>query len=331
MKAAYIEKTGPAESIIYGDLPRPTVSGRQVLIKVGAVAVNPVDTYIRSGAIAMPLPLPFIVGCDLAGVVEEVGPDVRRFKPGDRVWGSNQGLLGRQGTFAEYAAVDEDLVYPTPKNVTDETAAAMALVGITAHLGLVRDAKLQAGETIFVQGGSGGVGSTVVQMAKAIGARVITTAGSDDKLQKCRDLGADHAINYKTSDVVAEVKRHCPQGVNVFWETLREPNFDMAVELLAQRGRMVLMAGRDARPPFPVGPFYVKNCSLHGFVMFLASPEEQQACALDINRWLSEGKLRANIDRVLPLSQTAEAHRLQEESTVGKSGALAGKLVLRPE
>ncbi len=330
MKAAYINQTGPAESIVYGDLPKPQAKSSQVLVKVGAVAVNPVDTYIRSGTIQMPLPFPFIVGCDLAGTVEAIGPEVQRFKPGDRVWGSNQGLIGRQGTFAEYAAVEECLLYPTPAKVSDEQAAATALVGITAHLGLVRDAKLQPGETLFVNGGTGGVGSMVVQMAKAIGAQVITTAGTEEKVKRCRELGADHAINYKTQDVAAEVKRIASGGVNVFWETLREPNFDQAVAMLAPRGRMILMAGRDARPPFPVGPFYVKGCSLHGFVMFLATPDEQQACAADINRWLVEGKIKPNIYRIMPLSETAAAHSLQEESTVGKSGALAGKLVLKP-
>ena len=99
MKAAYINQPGPAESIVYGDLPTPTPGAGQVLVRVEAVDVNPIDTYVRSGMVAMPLPIPYIIGCDLAGTVEAVGPDATRFKPGDRVWGSNQGLLGRQGTF----------------------------------------------------------------------------------------------------------------------------------------------------------------------------------------------------------------------------------------
>jgi len=330
MKAAYINKTGPPENILYGDLPAPKPGPTQCLVKVSAVALNPVDTYIRAGMIQMPLPAPFIVGCDLAGTVAEIGPGVTRFEPGDRVWGSNQGLLGRQGTFAEYCAVDECWLYPTPHDVTDEQAAASALVGITAHLGLVRDAKLENGETIFVHGGSGGVGSTVVQMAKAIGARVVATAGSAKKVELCRQLGADFVINYKTQNVEVELKSIAPAGVNVWWETLREPNFDLAVGALSARGRMIVIAGREARPSFPVGPFYVKGCSLHGFVMFMASPKEQQDAADDINRWLAEGKLKANIDRVMPLSQAAAAQRLQEASTIGHSGALAGKIVLKP-
>lgn len=330
MKAAYIQSPGPADSIIFGDLPEPQLKGAQVLVQVGAVAVNPVDTYIRSGMIPMELPLPFVIGCDLAGTVTAVGPNATRFKAGDRVWGSNQGLLGRQGTFSEFAAVDECWLYPTPDDVSDEDAAAIALVGITAHLGLVRDAKLRSGETLFVNGGSGGVGSTVVQMAKAMGARVITTAGSDAKVEACRELGADVAINYQTQDVGAAIKQAAPAGVNVWWETLREPNFELAVGGLASHGRLIVMAGREARPAFPVGPFYVKCCSMHGFVMFLATPDEQRRCSEDINQWLSAGKLSPRIDRVLPLADAAQAHQLQEESTIRKSGGLAGKIVLKP-
>lgn len=328
MKAAYIEKPGPPEVIQYGDLPKPQISGRQVLVRVTAVSVNPIDTYIRNGANYWPLPQPFIIGCDLAGVVEQVGPEVTRFRVGDRVWGSNQGLLGRQGTFAEYCAVDEQWLYPTPTGVEDTAVAACALVGITAYLGLFREARLKAGETLFVQGGTGGVGSMVLQMAKAVGATVITTGGSEEKVAACRALGADLAINYRTHNVVDEVRKFRPDGVNVYWETVREPDFDTIVSMMAERGRIILMAGRDARPAFPVGPFYVKECSMYGFVMFKAPPDVQRTAAEQINRWLQEGKLRPRISCVLPLSKAAEAHRLQEQNTVHKQGTLAGKIVL---
>lgn len=330
MKAAYIEQTGPPENIIYGDLPDPQPQDKQVLVKVGAVAVNPIDTYLRAGLVKMELPMPFIIGCDVAGTVEAVGPEATRFKPGDRVWGSNQGLLGRQGTFAEYAAIDEDWLYPTPEGVDDQQAAAIALVGITAHLGLFRDGKLKPGETVFVNGGSGGVGSTVLQMAKAVGAKVICTAGSPEKVQACLELGADHAINYKQENVAEAIRAATPEGINLWWETTREPNFDLVVESLAPRGRMILMAGREARPPFPVGPFYVKGCSLHGFAMFNANADEQRTCGQEIGKWLAEGKLRPRIDRVLPLSQAAEAHRLQEDNTLRQANTLSGKIVLTP-
>jgi NADPH2:quinone reductase len=189
---------------------------------------------------------------------------------------------------------------------------------------------LQAGESIFVNGGSGGVGSMVVQMAKAAGAKVIATAGSDEKCAALKRLGADATINYHSDDIAAAVKEFVPAGVNVYWETVREPDFDKIVSCLGERGRIVLMAGRDARPAFPVGPFYVKGCSLHGFVMFKATPQEQQACAEDINRWLSEGQLQAHISQRLPLAQVAQAHELQEANTLRKEGSLAGKIVLTP-
>jgi NADPH2:quinone reductase len=330
MKAAFIRQTGPVDVIQYGDLPRPKPQGAEVLVKVGAVSVNPIDTYIRSGMVAMKLPMPFVVGCDLAGTIEAVGTGAQRFKAGDRVWGSCQGLLGRQGTFAEYAAVDESWLYPTPANVSDEEAAAGALVGLTAALGLFRDAKLKAGELVFVHGGTGGVGSAVVQLARAAGARVITTGSDEAKLAACRAMGAELALNYKTQDLAAEVKKFAPDGVNVFWETLREPNFDLAVGMLGLRGRMIIMAGRDARPPFPVGPFYVKGLALFGFAMFNATSDELRTAADYINRCLAEGKYKPRIDRVLPLAEAAQAHKLQEDNTIHKAGTLAGKIVLKP-
>ena len=330
MKAAYITQTGTPDVITYGDLPTPKPTRRQCLIKVGAVDVNPIDIYIRTGAIPAKLTFPFILGRDLAGTVVEAGTSVKGIKVGDRVWASNQGTEGRPGTFAEFAAVDKRWLYPIPQGVSDEDIVALSLVGITAQLGLVRYANLRAGEVLFVNGGSGGVGSSVVQMAKILRARVITTAGSAEKVELCRQLGADLVVNYKTEDVDAAIKAFAPEGVNVWWETLREPNFERTIPLLAMRGRMVIMAGRDARPVFPVGPFYVKDCSLHGFAMFNASIREQRPAANAINRWLTEGKLKARIDRVLPLSQAAEAHRLQEESTINRTGTLAGKIVLKP-
>jgi NADPH2:quinone reductase len=331
MKAAFIESPGPPEAIRYGDLPRPVPKQGEALIRVAAVAVNPIDTYIRCGAVSMSLPKPFVIGCDLAGTVEAVGPGAKRFKAGDRVWGSNQGLLGRQGTFAEYACVLEDWLYPTPAGVSDRDAAAVALTGITAHIGLFRCAGTRAGDVVFVNGGTGGVGSMVVQMARAVGARVVTTVGSAEKAAQCRQWGADRVINYKTEDVPAAVRDFTGErGVDVWYETQREPDFQKTVPLLARRGRMIVMAGRQAQPAFPVGPFYVNDLSLFGFAMFNATPDEQRRAADDINRWLAEKKLHALVGRTLPLSEAAAAHRLQEENTLQKAGTLAGKIVLTP-
>lgn len=330
MKAAFITGTGGPDVIRYGDLPDPVPGPRQALVRVRAAAINPIDTYVRAGTVAMPLPFPFVVGCDVAGEVVAVGDEVHRFEPGTRVWGSNQGLLGRQGTCAELAAVDEQWLYPTPDGVTDREAAAAALVSITAHLGLVSHAVLLPGETIYVNGGSGGVGSAVVQIAKALGGRVIATAGTAEKRQRVEGFGGDVVLDYHRPDLVATVLEASAGGVDVHWETRREPDFDTAIAMLAEGGRMVVMAGREARPPLPVGPFYVKGCRLLGFVMFKASAHEQAAAAADINRWLAAGRLRAPVDRVVTLAHVAEAHALQEAATVGGSGELAGKIVVEP-
>jgi len=330
MKAAFIEQTGGPENIIYGDLPDPSPGAGEVLVRVGAASVNPIDTYVRGGLVAAELPVPFVVGSDFAGTVEAVGEGVTHWQPGDNVWGANQGGHGRQGTAAELACVGAEWLHATPESISDEEAAAIALVGITAHIGLVLKAGVQEGETVFVNGGAGGVGSMVVQIAKASGARVIATAGRDARVAKAAKLGADEVINYQTEDVATRVKALAPQGVNVLWETRRETDLDWAVSLMAQRGRLIVMAGREARPVLPVGPLYVKDCSVHGFAMFNYPAAEQRQCGDDLNRWLAEAKLHANIDRVLPLSETAEAHRLQEANTIGLAGTLAGKIVLKP-
>lgn len=328
MKAAFIRQTGPPDQIQIGELPTPQPADDQIRIRVHAASVNPIDTYVRGGIVAMDLPSPFIVGCDAAGVVESVGKQVKRFAAGDRVWTTNQGLLGRQGTFAEQIVVDEKWVFGLPESVSFVDAAANALVGVTAHLGLFREAQLQPGESVLVIGGSGGVGSMVVQMAVAAGARVISTAGGESKAELVRSFGADDVILYRSESIKDRTLKFAPDGVNVFWETRREPDFVGAVEVMAARGRMVLMAGRDATPAFPVGPFYVKECSLHGFVMFKATPGEMRTAAEECSRWMADGKLKANIGATFPLDQAADAHRLQESATLDDSDRLTGKIVV---
>jgi NADPH2:quinone reductase len=334
MKAACITRTGPPDVIEVVERPDPRPGPGQVVVRVKACAVNPIDTSIRAGSVAMPLEFPFVVGCDLAGEVAAVGPGVERFAVGDRVWGSNQGVLGRQGTCAEFAAVDERWLYSTPAGVADRDAAAAALVGITAHLGLVTHAQARPGETVFVNGGSGGVGSMVVQIAARLGCRVVATASSAEGVARLRACGAAAVIDRRrvadAAALAAAMQATTPDGVQIWWEALREPDFDTILGLLAERGRIVLMAGRDARPPFPVGPFYVKEARMLGFVMFKAPWQEQAAAAADLNHWMAATSLRAPIGTVFPLAETAAAHRLQEEGTIGRTGRLAGKIVIEP-
>lgn len=332
MKAAFINETGAPGVIQYADRPDPEPGPTEVLVKVGAVAVNPIDTYVRNGSVALPLEFPYVIGCDLAGTVVKCGDAAGRFNEGDRVWGSNQGLFGRQGTFSEFAAVDEEWLYATPADQSDQEAAAGALVGITAHLGLFLHAELKGGEILFVNGGTGGVGSTVVQLAKSIGAKVITTVGNAEKKARCESWGADLVLDYHAADMDDQIRAFTESngGVNVWFETLREPTLDRAVELMAPRGRIVLMAGREARPEFPVGPFYIKDLRMIGFAMFNATPMEQRECATNLNVIYESGQWRPNIGKTFPLSEAAAAHQLQEDNTLGMQGTLAGKIVLEP-
>ncbi len=328
MRAAYVDSPGLVDSIKVGDLPEPNAGPGEVLVKVGATSFNPIDLYLRSGMVAMPLPYPYILGCDLAGTVAALGEGATRFQVGDRVWGSNQGMLGRQGTTAEFAAVGESWLAPTPRQLSDGEAAALALVGITAHLGLFRHGKLAAGETVYVPGGGGGVGSMVVQMAKAAGARVATSAGKPASIELCQSLGADLVLNYKTDDLTARLREFAPQGVDLWYETRREPDLEVSIPLLRPRGRMILIAGRTARPPFPVGPFYTRDCSVLGFAMFNATPDEQRPCTEAIHRWVEAGSLRAIVGRTFPIAETAAAQRLLEETTLEGAGTLTGKVVV---
>ncbi|QDV33139.1 NADPH:quinone reductase [Tautonia plasticadhaerens] len=328
MRAAYIEAHGDASEILVGELPTPRPGPGQVLLRVGAAAINPIDLYLRSGRVAMPMSFPYVVGTDVAGTVEEVGPGVTRFRPGDRAWGSNQGILGRQGSAAEFACTDEGWLHPTPPGLSDPEAASIAMVGLTAHLGLFDRARLGPGESVYVAGGGGGVGSMVVQMAKAVGARVATTAGQPASLDLCRRLGADLVLNYKEDDVPARLREWSEEGIDVWYETQRDPDLMTIVPLLRKRGRLVLMAGRDATPTLPLGSFYPRNCSIFGFAMFNYSADEQLICAEDMARWLSQGLLRPSVGRTFPLDQAAQAEQFLEDNTVGGAGTLVGKVVI---
>lgn len=328
MIAACINETGPPSVIQARELPTPEPGPGQVRVKVAAAAVNPIDLYIRAGTIPTPHPFPYVVGCDLAGTVDAVGPGVVSVGPGDRVWASNQGLLGRQGCTAQFACVDESWLHRTPGGLTDQQAAAGALVGITAHLGLFECAKLRANETVFITGGSGGVGTMAIQLAKAAGARVATTASNEEKAALCRSLGADLVINYRTQKIADMLPAFSDGGVDVWLETQREPDLDLIVPLLCKRGRLVVMAGRTARPVLPLGAFYTRNASIHGFAMFNFSAEEQRPAAQTLNRLAESGAMRVVIAKAFPIAKTAEAHQFLEESTLGGAGMVVGKVVI---
>jgi NADPH:quinone reductase-like Zn-dependent oxidoreductase len=185
MRAAYVTAYGPAETIAVGELPVPAVGPADVLVAVQVVSVNPVDTFVRSGRYATPVPFPFILGRDLAGQAVSVGAGVSSFAPGDRVWCNSLGHEGRQGSFAEFAAVPADRLYRIPDGVTPEVAVAVAHPAATAYLAWFAHGMLRLGETVYVGGAAGNVGTAAVTMAHAAGARVLASARPAD-FQRCR-------------------------------------------------------------------------------------------------------------------------------------------------
>lgn len=300
--------------IEWGEIPMPSPKEGEVLVKVLAVAANPVDTYIRSGKYPLPdgAQFPFVIGKDMVGVVTELGRGATHFKKGQKVWSNSLGKHGVQGSFAEYVSVGEKWLFPAPDNVDDLDIAAVAQAGATAAYGLVRVAALKAGETIVVNGGGGNVGSAVIQLAAARGARVIATTSGEEKIKWCKSSGAESVIDYRNGNVQQAICAIAPQGVDVFWDTSRTPDFDLSVSVMAEKGRIILMAGADARPAFPVGPFYRKSCSLKGFSLVYASADELQQCADIVNLALQTKQLKSKIAKVLPLSGAAQAHAILE-------------------
>jgi NADPH2:quinone reductase len=253
-----------------------------------------------------------------------VGDAVRRFRPGDRVWANNQGYDGRQGTFAEYCSIDEDWLYPLPEPADPYETITVLHSGLTAAVGLAK-VRLQPGETIFINGGDGNVGTAILQIAGAMGARVVVTSADERKAAWCRELGADLIINYKTQDVEKVLQAAVPQGVNVYWDATGHFDAAQALAVSARRARIVVMAGLTQQTILPVGPFYTHNCTLYGFTVTDATREELGHYAEQINAWVGQGVLKGKIARKLPLSAAAQAYEIyRTEDPVGK-------LVLTPE
>ncbi len=324
MKAAFIEKLGPPSVIQYGDLPMPEIAPQDVLVKVTAVTVDQVDTLIRSGSFETHPKFPFIIGRDMTGQVVETGRNVSRFQVGQWVWCNNQGYAGRQGTFSEYCAIHEDLLYPLPAEADPFETVAVLHSALTAVLGLQFKAGLRSGETVFVNGGDGNVGTAVLQIANKLGAKVAVTSATEEKAEWCKALGADAVINYKTEDVAEAVRKFAPNGVNVYWDATRKFDARRAVEAVAQRGRIIFITGAGHETALPVQSFFLRNCTLFGFTVTDATNQELATYASNINHWLASKSLRAKIARWLSLADAAEAHRLSE------SGGLFGKIVLQP-
>lgn len=322
MKAAYLTELGGPEQIRYAELPEPGIGPCDVLVEVRAVAVNPVDTFVRSGRYPTPTPFPFVVGRDLLGTVARAGPGASGFRPGDRVWSNSLGHGGRQGPSAQYATVAADRLYRLPDGVDDD-AVAVLHPAATAWLALFRHGGLRAGDVVYVGGGAGNVGDAAVRLAAGAGARVLATARAAD-LDRCRAAGADVALDYRAPDLLDRLREAAPDGVDLWIDTSGHNDLGVAMGALAFAGRIVLLAGLSGHTTLPVGALYTADRSITGFAISNATSADLAAAARAINRGLATGTLPARIAERLSFADAARAHRAIEDGTV------RGRLVLRP-
>jgi NADPH:quinone reductase-like Zn-dependent oxidoreductase len=318
MRAAYITRLGPPEVIQVGELPVPVPGPTDVLVRVEVVVVDPVDTLVRSGAYPTPTPFPFVVGRDLVGTVAEAGAGAAGFAAGDRVWCNSLGHGGRQGSFAEYAVVPAERLYHLPAGVDPVAAVAALHPGATAYLALFRHGGLGPTETLYVAGAAGNVGTALTSLARAGGARVLAGARPEDA-GWCRAAGAAEVVDYRDPDLAGRLAALAPGGIDLYVDTSGHLDLPAAIDLLADRGRIVLVAGGGQRLTLPVGPLYTHDRSILGFVISLASTAELAEAAAVLNDRLAAGDLPARVRAVWPLERAAEAHQGVERGERGRT------------
>ncbi|MGH3276276.1 MAG: NADPH:quinone reductase [Streptosporangiaceae bacterium] len=321
--AAYVTELGPPERIEVGQLPVSPLGPTDVLVRTEVLAVDQVDTLVRSGRYKTPTPFPFIIGRDLVGTVMSRGPGAVGFAEGDRVWCNSLGHGGRQGSFAQEVVVAAERLYHLPDGVDPEAAAAVAHTAATAWIGLSREARLRAEETIIVGGGGGGVGSAAVQMAAASGARVVATAAEQD-FEWCRAAGARQVVDYHDHHMIAKLADVVPQGADVYWDTSGHQDLQTIIPLLARGGRVLVTAARS-QSTMPAEHYYTHDIRVLGFVISNASVSDLAAAAKAVNVFLADGTLRPRIGARLPLTKATEAHRRQEAGDTG-----GGRILVTP-
>ncbi|HEX4702910.1 MAG TPA: NADPH:quinone reductase [Pseudonocardiaceae bacterium] len=323
MRAAFIERFGPPEVIRYGEVAAPRPGPTDVLVDVLATSVNPVDTFVRSGIFRTPVDLPFVIGRDLVGTVaESCAPG---FAVGDLVWCNSLGHGGRQGAAAERAVVPVDRLYHLPAGVSPTDAVTVVHPTATAYLGLFTHGRLRSTETVVVAGAAGNVGAALMVLAVHAGARVIAVAAAEDA-GYCRTLGAADVLDYRDPRLAGALRDVCPQGIDLYLDTSGQNDLDTVVDLLAFRGRIVLLAGATSRPVLPAGPLYMNDRSVTGFVISHATTAELADAATMINRLLPTGLLRSRATDMIPISDAAKAHAAMER------GELHGRrLIMVPD
>jgi len=317
MKAIQIKQLGGPEVMELVDLPSPQPQAKEAVVKIHASGVNFIDVYYREGRYKAALPI--ISGQEAAGVVTAVGPDAHGVAVGDRV-----AYCGVMGSYAEFAAVPADRLVKIPPDVNEKEAAAAMLQGMTAHY-LAHDTyPLKKGETALVHAAAGGVGLLLVQMAKAIGARVIATVSTEEKAKLAAGAGADDVILYGQSDFEAETRRlTAGKGVDVVYDSVGKTTFEKGLNLLRPRGMMALYGGSSgAVPPFdPIvltqkGSLYLTRPSLPHYI---ATQKDLQQRAGAVFQMIRQGKLHLRIEHTYPLLDAAQAHRdLEGRKTTGK-------------
>ena len=318
MKAVRIHAYGGPDVLVYEEVDAPRPGPGQVLVSLRAIAVNPVDAAVRAHRFQTPKEPPRIIGSDGAGVVTALGPDVTTVAPGDEVMFTGLGI-GSEGSYAEYALIAEAQAVVKPASLSFEEAAAMSLVFPTAHYALVRRAQTQPGETVLVQGGAGGIGSAAVQIARALGARVLATVSTEEDARAVEDLGAEHAIVRTAVDVGAEAKRLTDgRGADVIVEPAAADNMDTDMAALAKGGRIVVVGlGNADRLTVPAGAG-----GLDAGLLFMSSSNAGRAgTALilsELAAMAAAGSVRAVIGTVLPLAEARRAHELLEQHHFGK-------------
>jgi NADPH:quinone reductase len=318
MNAIVVREFGPPEVMKVDDLPLPTAAGTQVLVRVKAAGVNPVDTYLRSGNHAHAPQLPYTPGKDAAGTVEAVGEDVTRYKVGDRVYTADS----LTGTYAEFSLCEQNQLGHLPDNVDFAEGAGIWTPYATSYRALFQKAGAQAGETVMIHGASGGVGIAAIQWAKHAGLMVVGTASSDDGKQLAAEQGADHVFDHTDDEHLAAV-REATGGVDVVIEMLANVNLQRDFEALSMFGRIVVVGNRgslDFNPRVIMG----KDATVYGMSLFNSPQSVRDEIHNAIFDGLSAGYLRPVVRESMPLEQAPAAHHDVIENKA------FGKIVLVP-
>jgi len=315
MKAITLNTFGGPDAFELSEVPKPVPGAGQVLVRVHATSINPLDYQVRRGDYADLVPLPAITGHDVSGVVEAIGAGVTAFAPGDEVWYTPQ-IFDGPGSYAEYHVAAESIIGKKPAALSHLEAASLTLVGGTAWEALIVRAGLRVGESVLIHGGAGGVGHVAIQLAKAIGARVITTV-REANFEFARSMGADVVIDYAKEDYVQAVMRETAgQGVDVVFDTIGGDTLARSTDVLAQLGRLVSIV--DIAQPQNLINAWGKNASYH-FVF-----TRQNRGKLDeLSTLVERGQLRPHVGATYSLADIALAHARLESANNGLRGKIA--------